>query len=119
MFQVQAEPARIIYELLDRHLGFSVRGMERDLLSGGFTGEQNAGLLLRAVHDDGSELQLSTDPEPKDHPELVGRNTGTLQVQSKSAAEGDALREAKELRRYDGLLLPGHLRPGSEAWARP
>src|ERR1041385_3130032 len=119
MFRVKAEPARIIHELLDWHIRFSVRGMEGDFLSGGFVREQNAGVLLGAFHDDGSELHLSPDPEPEDDPELVGGNAGAFQVQFESAAEGDAFREAEKLRRYDALLLPGYLRSRSEARTGP
>src|SRR5437588_10661520 len=91
--------------------------MERDLLSGGLAGEQIAGVLRGEIHDDGSELQFSPDPEPEDHSELVRGNSGTFQVQPESATEGDAFREVEKLRGHDALLLPGHRRSGGETWS--
>src|ERR1051325_9010273 len=86
------------HELLDRHVGFPISGVERALLSRGFAGEQDAGVLRRALRDHGSELQLSANPEPKDDPELVGGNPRAFQVQPERAPEGHALREAEKLR---------------------
>ena len=53
-------------EPLDRHIGFSISGMEGDLLPGNVTREQNAALLRGAFFLDRDQLHLPPDPKRKD-----------------------------------------------------
>src|SRR5450755_1650092 len=86
------------YELLDRHVGFSICRMEGDFLSRGFADEQDAFVFRRAPAHDRNQLQFSSYSEREDDRRLVEGDAGEFQVQSESAAESDALAEAAKLR---------------------
>src|SRR2546423_763880 len=48
---------RLWHEPLDRHLGFSIPGMEGNVLSGGFADEQDAAVLRGALCNHRNQLQ--------------------------------------------------------------
>ena len=53
-------------EILDWHLGFSIRGVERKVLSRRFARGENAAVLRRAILDDRNQLHFSSDSCGKD-----------------------------------------------------
>ena len=65
-------------EDLDRHLGLPICGMERQLLPGGSSREQNAAVFCGAPFHDGNQLHLSSHPLGKDDRELDGANAGRI-----------------------------------------
>src|SRR5262249_4683693 len=97
---------------LDRHLGFSVCGMEREFLSRRFARSENAALLRRAILDDGNQLHFSSDPSAKDDRKLENAYVGKFPVRAQSTSENHPLVETPRLHGHAGIL------PESCSWPR-
>src|SRR4029453_5806127 len=78
-------------EILDRHIGFSVRRVEGKFLSGRPAGGKNAGLLCRTPFDDRDQLYFSSHSGSEDNRQLESADAGRIPVCTESAAEDYAL----------------------------
>ena len=87
-------------EILDWHLGFSIRGVERKFLSRRFARGENAAVLRRAILDHRNQLHVSPHSGAEDDRKLEGANTREISFCAESAAENHALVEAARLLRY-------------------
>src|SRR6059058_456506 len=88
------------HEILDRHIGFSVRRVERKFLSGGFARGEDAAVLRGAIFHDRDQLHLPSDSRAENDRQLESANAGGIPVCTESAAENHALVEAARLRRH-------------------
>src|SRR6266478_518771 len=107
-----------LHEILDRHLGFSIRGVEGKFLSGRFAGGEDAPVLRRAIFHDRDQLHVSSHSCDENDRQLESADAGRIPVCTQSTAENYALVEASRLRRYAGVLLQSRWRPRRTTWAR-
>src|SRR5438552_4101951 len=106
-------------EHLDRHLGFSVRGMERKFLSGRSVNGEDVAVLRRTLFDHRDQLHFSPHSGAENNRELENTDAGQISVRAQSAPEDHALVEAEGLRRHARILLKSRNRPGRTTWSRP
>src|SRR6266536_4540785 len=97
------------HEILDRHIGFSVRRVEGKFLSGRFAGGENAVVLRRTPFDYRDQLHVPSHSGCQDNRQLETTDTGAFSLCAQGAAEDHALVETARLRRYARLLLQSHL----------
>src|SRR5437667_3741041 len=107
-----------LHEILDRHVGFSIQGVEGEFLSGRFACSEDVAVLCRAIFDDRNQLHVPSHSRDENNRQLEGANTREIPVRAKSAAEDHALVKAPRLRRHAGVLLQSRWRARRTTWPR-
>src|SRR5207245_11514668 len=106
-----------LHEILDRHLRFSIRGVEGKFLSRRFAHGKDAAVLRGTIFNNGDQLHLLPDPRAEDDRELDNAYAGEISVRAKSATKDHTLVEASRLRRHARIFFESRSRPRRTAGA--
>src|SRR5437016_13186705 len=96
-----------LHEILDRHVGFSIQGVEGEFLSGRFACSEDVAVLCRAIFDDRNQLHVPSHSRDENNRQLQRPNSREIPIRAKTAAEDHAQRNAPRLHRPAGVLLLG------------